>query len=99
MNKPPVSALLYSYANKYGSTPEGAVLAAEPYCANVAHVSLARMVLVTDNGLGAVDAINALGFALEPGPLAPECLPICNALIRGQYATAVREAQRLGILR
>jgi len=93
------AAMLYAYGKKFGVTREGAVLAAEPYCTDFRRTSLAILVLVTDDGLGGMEALAALGFAVEPGPMAPAHLPICDALLRGMYATAVQEAERLGILK
>lgn len=92
------SAVLYSYQGKYGVTREGAVLAAEPFSARASSVTLARLVFVTDDGHGRMEAINALGFALEPG-IPEEQLPICRALLIGRYATAVHLAERLGLLK
>ncbi len=93
------STLLYVYSNRFGVTREGAVLAAEPCCTDFRRAALAVLVLVTDDGLGGTEAINALGFALEPGPIDPSHVAICNALLQGKYATAVLEAERLGILK
>ncbi len=93
------SAFLFSYGNKYGATREGAVLAAEPFCTNAKHNVLARLIFVTDDGHGGSDVINALGFLLEPGPIAPDHAPIVDALLMGRYATAVDLAGKLGILR
>lgn len=93
------SAILYAYQGKYGITREGAVLAAEPFCAKASSVTLARLVFVTDDGIGGSDVINALGHLLEPGTIKEECLPIVDALLLGRYATAVCIAEKIGILK
>lgn len=93
------SALLFRYGNRYGVTREGAVLAAEPCCTDASLVKFASLCFITDDGIGGSDAINALGFILEPGPLREDCLPVYNALLTGRYATAVQQAERAGILK
>lgn len=93
------SALLYTYEGKAGVTREGAVLAADPFCNQANRVSFARLVFVTDDGIGATEAIHALGFLLEPKKLNPEHEPIYDALLYGKFATAVNLAASAGILK
>lgn len=92
------SAILYTYQGKYGITREGAVLAAEPFSAKASSVALARLVFVTDGGIGGSEAVNALGFTLDLDDT-EKYQPVCDALRLGKYATAVQLAGAAGALK
>lgn len=95
------SALLYHYLTRYGTTAEGAVLAHDPFCNVNSTVRLARMHLITDDGIGGEHAIAALGWILDVQAVcpSPEQEEIFTCLISGKYATAVNLAEKAGILK
>lgn len=94
----PNATVLYRYKNRYGVTRSGAVLAADPFCQDENETLKAVPCAVTDDGHGGDAAISALGFVLDIGE--PEkYLPVFKALVGGEYATAVQEAEKLELLK